>query len=82
MSSLLFGGSSTKPSPSEAATRTACSKLANNAALVVNELAREPAQGLMHVVVRGGQVWLCTCDRQRVHYVLYFNECGRSWGSN
>lgn len=37
--------------PTQAATRTACSKLSNNAALVVNELAREPAQGLMHVAV-------------------------------
>jgi hypothetical protein len=40
-----------KQDPSEAATKTACSKLSNNAALVVSELAREPAQGLMHVAV-------------------------------
>lgn len=47
MSSLFFS----KPDPTEATTRTACSKLSNNAALVVNELAREPAQGLLHVAV-------------------------------
>jgi hypothetical protein len=40
-----------KQDPTEVATRTACSKLSNNAALMVSELAREPAQGLMHVVV-------------------------------
>jgi hypothetical protein len=33
-------------------TRTTASKLGNNSALVVRELAREPSQGLVHVAVR------------------------------
>jgi hypothetical protein len=52
--SYLF---SKQQDPTQAATKTACSKLSNNAALVVHELAREPAQGLMHVAV---SVWLMT----------------------
>lgn len=40
-----------KQDPTEAATTIACSKLSNNAALVVSELGREPAQGLMQVAV-------------------------------
>lgn len=47
--------------PTEVATKTACSKLSNNAALLVTELAREPAQGLLHVVVSLWEGYLLAC---------------------
>ncbi|WIA20302.1 hypothetical protein OEZ86_013931 [Tetradesmus obliquus] len=39
-----------KQSPVEAATKTAASKLSNGAAIIINDLTKEPTRGLMHVL--------------------------------
>lgn len=63
----LFSSSRQAPL-AEVAARTAASKLSNGCALLVHELAREPAKGLLHVVVRPAQrartQAACCCRRR------------------